>query len=170
MANMNNDSDRRIRDLNMQIQDERRRKVMGCMHNDPRKGVWLTPLSESDKFKKSGQFNVKQYPPDSVICDGPNGCGAIFSTLVYNQEEVTALQFQAYSMVQQVKLLAKLDETTADEVEYIEKLLSDQIATFCQFYNKMADTLVKGQDKQNKGNNGPSKGGFGVPKTYNRQV
>jgi len=161
MANDNRSIRNKIGELRRDQQQAELLLRQQCMHrsmNGERKEI--VKLAES---RYRDPAILKDYPSSAVVCDGPDGCGAIFNAEMYSEADISAMAFQMNSVFEQIKLMAQLGKEEYDELMDAMDSWAIRVTPVLVFYRNMIKALKKKDDKQNN-NRKQSKGGIGIPK------
>lgn len=152
------------RNADQALRESSRRLRQYCFHKDQGNGkrcILKSALEENRNLPKD------TYTTSTVVCAGPNGCGRIFEGAVYTSKEADDAVFQLMSMVEQLKWNSKSEEEFPGGLDFLEDAnraveIIDQVA---RIYKSVISDKERNRQNKNR-NNGPKKGGFGVPKVY----
>lgn len=140
-----------IEALTKEIYNRQRQQQDMCDHKNG-KG----PTIQRYKDKGTITRNTSGWSDDAKRC---TRCGAIFESTVYTPTQLQDSMRMQYSIIDQIKLLAELDESEQEQIlQALESLRI--IESVNSYYNEMIKRLGKDRNKDNRKRG--ARGGFGV--------
>ena len=153
------DAERQTRLIELQMRQE-------CTHRSSSGSERrLVYLKDSERYGNNPQI-LQRYPASAVVCEGRDGCCAIFNADVYTAHDVSAMAFMMTSIFEQIKLMANLEQNEREELDTAMSMWTNDISGVLVFYKNMVNRLAN-NEKGNKNNNnrGSGKGKIGLPST-----
>lgn len=154
------------RDLNM----VRRNAQFMCFHRDepnsPKRVTYLSDESLPKYVKDLAIIHSKT----TVVCADADGCMSIFEGAQYTDKDVDDCAFQVHSMFEQMKwLTGDVDNFPGGSAAFNDfcNMLTAFDRMAAAYKGIMFQKNSGNQAKKNR-NNGPKKGGYGVPTIYAR--